>query len=245
MKGRFRLIAAAGALVVSVIAPILIFTTISRNDHSVDMALRLAEASSLSQQFLTKEVKTYRSRGYLIQGPEMLPDIRGNMGRQVNRTTHYKIETEVQMPDRAKVVISHTYVFEDNPGVHYDPRGCDTVSIWVGTTVYDQHCDGSWSTRVKEKPLALDQEPFANYWEALQRLGSVKLVGSGTADGAPVDVFAGVYVDKSGREHQVIVKVGSEDNLVRYIKDNSALSLWEWEIWDINDPSVQIEPPIS
>ena len=77
---------------------------------------------------------------------------------------------------------------------------------------------------------------------ALTSLSTAKQVEAETLRGVKVEVYEGRVVH-DGDNRDVVVKIGSEDGLVRYFRSTSPGYFREIERWDFNSPDIVIEAP--
>jgi hypothetical protein len=115
----------------------------------------------------------------------------------------------------------------------------------IGTTEYNLQCDGSWATAARAEPIRLGKGFYqlSGYWDNIKVLRDVEKVGSVTSGGEVRDVFQGQFTDADGTLHEAKVWVAQEDNVVRRLEEVWPDYTLELEVYDINDPSISIQPP--
>ena len=205
---------------------------------------RVARAALTSEAYFD-QLSTLRYRSTLVKD-QRTQDLRAlpANGRFVEAAAelHLEVIMDVQLPDRMRMSWDAYHVYLDEPGVRFPP-GCADVSIGIGVQSYVQDCEGKWAKgRELENDGALDISDSEGVFAALTSLSTAKQVESETLRGVKVEVYEGRVV-RDGDNRDVVVKIGSEDGLVRYFRSTSPGYFREIERWDFNSPDIVIEAP--
>jgi hypothetical protein len=165
------------------------------------------------------------------------------------------LEREVVNPDRLHDLkrAYMTWTDPERQRIHGSERttvsGCEgetdvTEYIVIGNKQYDRQCDGSWSIRESDELFRTGKGVYqlSGYWDQIKALNSVQKTGSESIDGLQMDVFQGEFVDIHNERHEITVWVAQKDDVIRRLKDEWPDYSLDIAVYDINDPSISIEP---
>ncbi len=233
----------AGLLLAAALVGVAFAVVLVRGNNNGPPGERVARAVDDSETYLESEVSSHRTRIIFSETRYDLRDRRDLRRTDVEVEIRSDFTAELQLPDRRRISWGTSKVCADEPDKVYPDGPCPSVNISIGLQAYGQRCDGTW-VQLDDRPEAVvfgvdETDEFAG----LRVLSNVTEQDSEVLRGVEVDVYAGTYTD-DGQERDVIVKIGREHGLVRYVRVTSPGYSYEFERWDFNDVVIEA-PPLS
>ena len=116
--------------------------------------------------------------------------------------------------------------------------------IAIGKTRYSRACNGSWLVYESESLYDLTDIYHMEWnWTELESMKEVVQTGVETVYGATCDCFEGELTDTDGTPVHVAVCIGWDEGIVRRVDRAISRHDHRFDLYDINDPSISVEPP--
>ncbi len=232
----------AGSLLAAALVGMAFAVVLVRGNNNGSLGERVARAVDNSETYFESEVSSYRYRNIFSETRNNERDRRDLSRTDVEIEFRSDFTAELQLPDRRRISWETSKVYADEPDKVYPDGPCPFVSVAIGLQAYGQRCDGTWEQVDDLSEAAVIGVDKTDAFAALRDLSTVTKQDSEVLRDAEVDVYAGTYND-DGIERDVVVKIGREHGLVRYVHASSPGFSWEVERWDFNSPDILIEAP--